>query len=160
MAASRVRELFDKGTDAFNRHDVEGFTGQMADDVRMTAPGVGELQGKAAVSAFYQGWIGAFPDAHVEIDAVQVLEDMAIEEGHFVGTHRATLHTPSGDLPATGRGVRGDYVQVLRFRGDLIASFHLVYDRMDLLEQLGLSPTAEAEQPSRMEGEQPGMQTH
>jgi predicted ester cyclase len=161
MAASRVRELFDKGTDAFNRHDVQGFTAQMAGDVTLMAPGVGgELKGKAAVSAFYQGWLDAFPDAKVEIDAVQVLDDMAIEEGHFVGTHRGTLHTASGDLPATGRKVRGDYMQIVRFRGDQIASFHLVFDRMDLFEQLGLAPTAEAEEPTRMAGEQPGMQTH
>ncbi len=156
MAAAKVRELFEKGPDAFNRHDIDGFTALMARDVRVTAPGADELRGKTAAREFYKSWIDAFPDAHVEIDAVHVLEDVAIEEGHFTGTHRATLRTPSGDLPATGRSVRVEYMQVRRFRGDEIASFHLVFDRVEMLEQLGLAPSAGAEQPRPTPGERPG----
>jgi hypothetical protein len=36
-----------------------------------------------------------------------------------------------------------EYIQVIRFRGEKAASFHLVFDRAELLEQLGVSPTAE-----------------
>jgi uncharacterized protein (TIGR02246 family) len=161
MTASKVRELFEKGTDAFNRHDAEGFAETMAEDVTIRPPGMGELSGKAAVKAFYQSWIDAFPDARVEITAMQALDDLSVEEGVFTGTHRGTLHGPTGDLPPTGRNVRVDYVQIARYRGDKAASFHLVFDRLALMEQLGVGPQAE-EAPSRRPGEAAGepMQTH
>jgi hypothetical protein len=40
----------------------------------------------------------------------------------------------------TGRSVTADYIQVLRFRDGKHASFSLVYDRLQMLEQLGLIP--------------------
>jgi steroid delta-isomerase-like uncharacterized protein len=162
MAASKVREIFEKGTDAFNRHDSEAFAQTMADDVRIQAPAVGELRGKDAVKAFYKSWIDAFPDARVEINAVQILDDLTVEEGEFTGTHRGTLRGPTGDLPPTGRTVRVGYIQVARFRGDKIASFHLVFDRLELMEQLGVAPGASGEAPSRRPSEATGegMHTH
>jgi predicted ester cyclase len=160
MAASKVREQFEKGTDAFNRHDADGFAETMAEDVRTRAPGVGELSGKAAVKAFYKGWIDAFPDARVEITAVQILDDMAVEEGVFTGTHRGTLHGPAGDLPPTGRSVRVEYMQVVRYRGDRAASFHLEFDRLGLMEQLGAASQAGATPPLRPGEAGESLQTH
>ncbi len=143
MASSTVRKIFEKGTDAFNAHDIDAFAEIMADDVSTRAPGNVDLKGKEAVKAFYRSWLDAFPDARVEINALHVVDETAIEEGVFSGTHRATLRSPSGDLPATGRAVRIEYIQVLRIRSDRIASFHLVFDRAELLEQLGLAPSTE-----------------
>jgi ketosteroid isomerase-like protein len=40
----------------------------------------------------------------------------------------------------TGRPVALDYIQVLRFRDGKHASFHLMFDRLLMLEQLGLMP--------------------
>jgi len=149
MAASRIREMFEKGTDAFNRHDIEEMGQLMTDDVRTRAPGVGEVRGKSAVKAFYKSWIDAFPDAKVEIKAVTCTDDQAIEEGVFTGTHRNTLHGPGGDIPPTGRKVRVEYIQVLRYRGDLTSAFNLLFDRLEMLEQLGLAPSQEAAESRR-----------
>jgi predicted ester cyclase len=160
MTASRVHAVSRKGTDAFNRHDADGFAETMTDDVRTRAPGVGELVGKPAVKAFYKSWLDAFPDARVEVMGLHVLDDLAVEEGVFTGTHRGLLHSPAGDLPPTGRKVRVEYMQVARFRGDEVAAFHLVFDRLEMLEQLGVASTAEApmRQPGEAAGE--GLQTH
>lgn len=159
-AASKIRQLFQQGTDAFNRHDAEGFAQRLADDVQAQAPGVGEIRGKQAVKAFYMSWLDAFPDGKVEISSVLCLDDVAVEEGFFVGTHRATLHGPGGDLPATGRHARVRYVQIARYRDDKIASFNLSFDRVEMLEQLGVMPSQEAEEASRQPGEQPGQGAH
>ena len=160
MAASKLREISQAGTDAFNRHDAEGFAKTMTDDVRIQAPGAGELRGKQAVKAFYQSWIDAFPDARVDLSALHVLDDLVVEEGVFSGTHRGVLHGSAGDLPPTGRQVSVGYMQVARFRGDLVASFHLVFDRLELMEQLGVVEAGEAEAPSRRPGEEAGLQPH
>lgn len=142
--AMTIRETFEKGTETFNAHDIDGFTSVLADDVTYHAPGGISGQGKAACAEFFAGWISAFPDAHVEVHALHVAGEVAVEEGTFTGTHNGVLHSPAGDIPPTGRPVTMDYLQVLRFRGGEHVLFNLMYDRLLLLEQLGLIPAPAA----------------
>jgi predicted ester cyclase len=139
--AMTVREAFEKGTDTFNAHDIDGFTSVLADDVTYRAPGISG-QGKAACAEFFAGWFGAFPDAHVEVHALHVTGDVAVEEGTFTGTHNGVLRSPAGDIPPTGRPVTIYYLQVLRFRDGKHVSFNLMFDRLLMLEQLGLIPAS------------------
>ena len=139
--ATTIREAFEKGTDTFNAHDIDGFTSVLADDVSYRAPGGISGQGKTACAQFFAGWFGAFPDAHVEVHALHVAGDVAVEEGTFTGTHNGVLRSPAGDIPPTGRPVTIYYLQVLRFRDGKHVSFNLMFDRLLMLEQLGLTPT-------------------
>jgi steroid delta-isomerase-like uncharacterized protein len=136
-----VREAFDKHTEAFNSHDIDAFADTLADDAVFLAPGGMAGEGKAACVQFFGGWLGAFPDAHVEIHDLYIAGDVAVEEGQFTGTHYGVLHSPAGEVPATGRPVTVDYIGVLRFRDGKPVSFNLMYDQLLLLEQLGLLPT-------------------
>ena len=143
MADATIREVFDRCTQAFNAHDMDSFEETMADDVIVIAPGV-RIEGKAAAVHFYRGWIQAFSDARVTIAKVHILDDVAIEEGVFTGTHDGVLQSPTGDLPPTGRAVTLGYIDVWRFRNARTASFNLMFDRLALLEQLGVAPAAQA----------------
>jgi len=138
--AMTVREAFEKGTDTFNAHDIDGFTSVLADDVVYQAPGGISGQGKAACAQFFAGWWNAFPNAHIDVHAVHIAGDIAVEEGTFTGTHHGTLHSPAGDIAPTGRQVAVDYIHVLRYRDGKHASFNLLFDRLAMLEQLGLLP--------------------
>jgi ketosteroid isomerase-like protein len=142
--AMTVREAFQIGTETFNAHDIDGFTGVLADDVIFHAPGGMSGQGKTACAQFFAGWFSAFPDAHVEVHALHIAGDVAVEEGTFTGTHRGVLHSPAGDIAPTGHPVTVDYVQVLRFRDGKHVLFNLMYDRLLMLEQLGLTPAPAA----------------
>jgi steroid delta-isomerase-like uncharacterized protein len=135
-----VREAFEKHTDAFNAHDIDSFASTLADDVVLRAPGGMAGEGKPACVQFFGGWLDAFPDGHVQIHALHIAGDVATEEGTFTGTHRGVLHSPAGDVPATGRSVTVDYIQVLRFSDGKFLSMNLMYDQLLLLEQLGLIP--------------------
>jgi ketosteroid isomerase-like protein len=135
-----VHEAFVKGTETFNAHDIDGFTSVLADDVVFQAPGGISGEGQTACAGFFAGWFGAFPDAHVEVHALHLAGDVAVEEGTFTGTHQGVLHSPAGDIPPTGQPVAVPYVQVLRFRDGKHASFNLMFDRLLMLEQLGLIP--------------------
>jgi steroid delta-isomerase-like uncharacterized protein len=137
-----TREAFERGTDTFNAHDLDGFADVLADDVVFQAPGGMSGEGKDACAAFFGGWFSAFPDAHVDVHHTHFLDDVAIEEGTFTGTHDGVLHAPTGDVPPTGRKVKIDYIQVLRFRDGKHVSFHLMFDRLLMLEQLGLIPSS------------------
>ena len=100
-----VREVFDKATEAFNAHDLEGFGQMIAEDVVLTAPGGVVSQGRAACVAFSGVYFEAFPDARVDVHRLVVTEDTAVEEGTFSGTHSGVFRTPMGDIPPTGRTV-------------------------------------------------------
>jgi ketosteroid isomerase-like protein len=134
------REAFERGTDAFNAHDVDGFGEVIADGVVFEAPGGMGGQGKPACLEFWGGWLAAFPDGHVEVHDAHLIDDVAVEEGTFSGTHEGVLHTPRGDVPPTGRAVSLPYIHALRFRDGLHVSFKLSFDRLLMLEQLGLVP--------------------
>jgi ketosteroid isomerase-like protein len=138
--AMTVREAFQVGTDTFNAHDIDGFTSVLANDVAYQAPGGMSGQGKAACAEFFAGWWGAFPDAHLEVHAVHISGAVATEVGTFTGTHHGVLHSPAGDIAPTGRRVAVDYVHVLHYRDGKHVSFNLMFDRLKMLEQLGLVP--------------------
>ena len=138
--STTVREAFERGTETFNAHDLDGFAAVLADDVTFEAPGALRGEGKDACVAFFGGWLAAFPDARVDVRASHVVGDVVVEDGTFTGTHDGVLHAPTGDIPPTGRPVRVDYLQVLRFRDGKHLSFNLVFDRLSMLEQLGVVP--------------------
>ena len=135
-----AREAFEKGTATFNAHDLHGFAEVLADNVVFKAPGGMQGEGKAACAAFFGSWFAAFPDARVQVQAVHIVDDVVVEEGTFIGTQNGVLHGPMGDIAPTGRAVQVDYIQVLRFRGGEHVSFHLMFDQLMMLEQLGLVP--------------------
>ena len=137
-----AREAFERGTATFNAHDLDGFAEVLADDVVFKAPGGAHGRGKTACAAFFGSWFAAFPNALVEVEAVHIMGDAAVEEGTFRGTQNGVLQAPTGDIPPTGRSVEVDYIQVLRFRDGKHVSFHLMFERLAMLEQLGLVPTS------------------
>jgi ketosteroid isomerase-like protein len=136
-----AREAFEKGTATFNAHDINGFKEVLAENVVFTVPGGLNGEGKEACAAFFGGWFTAFPDARVDVQAVHIIDDVAVEEGTFFGTQNGVLRGPAGDIPPTGRPVEVDYIQLLRFRDGKQISFNLMFDRLLMLEQLGLVPT-------------------
>jgi predicted ester cyclase len=142
--AMTTREAFEKGTETFNAHDIKGFAEVLADDAVFDAPGGLHGEGNAACVEFYRSWFVAFPDARVEVHNVHILDDVVVEEGTFTGTHNGVLHSPMGDVAPTGRSVRIKYIHVLRFRDGKHVAFNLMFDRLSMLEQLGLLPTPSA----------------
>ena len=136
-----AREAFERGTETFNAHDLDGFAAVVADDAVFQAPGGLRGEGKAACVEFFGSWFRAFSDAHVDVHRAHFTDDVAVEEGDFTGTHDGVLATPTGDVPPTGRHVSVAYIHVLRFREGKHVSFNLSFDRLSMLEQLGLIPS-------------------
>jgi ketosteroid isomerase-like protein len=137
-----IRETFDKSTTAFNAHDMNGLADLIAHDAVFRAPGGMSGAGKQACAEFFERWLTAFPDARANVHDVYVCGDVAVEEGTFTGTHNGILPSSAVDVPPTGSKVSVDYVQTIRFRDGKQAAFDLMYDRLQLLEQLGLSPVS------------------
>jgi ketosteroid isomerase-like protein len=128
----------------WNAHDREGCTALFDEGVVLEAPGGLSLSGRSGWESFYDLWTGAFPDNAVAGPTVRGGGDLAVQEARFTGTHTGTLHAPSGDVPATGRRVDLRYTAVQTVREGRVTSFHLYFDQVDLLTQLGLMPAPAA----------------
>ena len=129
-AAAADRDPVERATERFNAHDLDGFAELLADDVTCCAPGGVQETGKAACVALHRRWLADFPDARVEVRARHTIDDVVVEEGTFRGRHDGVART--------GRSVSLDFVRVVRVRDGKHVSLHLSFDRLLMLEQLGL----------------------
>ena len=136
------RAVAERGLKAFNAHDMEALARDSAPDIEATAPGDIKLKGPQAVKEYNQNFVTAFPDARVEAKNIFTQGNTVIVEGVFTGTHNGTLKTPMGDVPATGRKVRGEYIQILEIDRGLVKRDNLLYDQVQLMTQLGMAPAA------------------
>src|SRR5438874_10551370 len=100
-----AREAFERGTETFNAHDLDGFAEVLADDVVFEAPGGLNGHGKAACIEFYGSWFGAFSDAHVDVHGLHIVGDVAVEEGTFTEHPQRRAQKPDGRSP-TDRSLR------------------------------------------------------
>jgi predicted ester cyclase len=137
---TEAKAVVERGLKAFNAHDMEALARDSAPDIEATAPGDIKLKGPQAVKEYNQNFVTAFPDARVEAKNIFTQSNHVIVEGVFTGTHNGTLKTPTGDIPATGRKVKGEFIQVFEVDRGLVKRDNLIYDQVQLMTQLGLSP--------------------
>ena len=122
------KELVQRGADAWNARDFEGFIGTYTEDCEVTAPGF-TGKGQQGLHEFWTAWNGAFPDNQVMINLL---------ESTFRGTHTGPLIAPDGrEIPPTDRAVTVRFAAMNTVHGELIASNRFYFDQLDLLTQLG-----------------------
>jgi predicted ester cyclase len=144
-----AKAVIERGLKAFNAHDLEAVARDAAPDIESTAPGDIKLKGPQAVKEFNQNWINAFPDARIEAKSIFAQGNHVIVEGVFTGTNNGTLKTPMGDLPATGRKAKGEFVQIFEVDRGLVKKSSLIYDQVQLMTQLGMAPAPPQRQPAK-----------
>jgi predicted ester cyclase len=135
--------LADRFNEAFNRHDANALDELAHAEIVSVTP-TGEVRGREAGRAYNQAWFDAFPDARIRTTKRIVSGNVVVEEGTFEGNNTGTFKTPMGDIPATGRHLKGNYCGVSEYEGDLVKSTRLYYDQVDVLTQLGLMPAPAA----------------
>jgi ketosteroid isomerase-like protein len=84
-----------------------------------------------------------------DIHAANIWEagDAVISEGTYSGTHSATLRSPNGDIPATGRHMDLHYADIMRVRDGQVFYHAVYFDSAEMMAQLGLIPDATAATP-------------
>jgi predicted ester cyclase len=89
---------------ALNAKDEDKMVGYFSPQAEKQIPG-GTLSGSDQIAAFVSAFWAAFPD--IELALVEVVEQgsKVSVRGAMVGTHAGTLHTPAGDIPATGQRI-------------------------------------------------------
>ena len=133
-------EVVERGGELFNAHDAEGLIAIYTSNAEFRGPGGMAITGREGIKAFMQGWFQGFPDCKTTASNRYVDGSIVVEEGVFTGTHTGVFPTPMGDVPPTGRSVSGAYVDIFEIRDGQCVSDRLIFDRMELMEQLGLVP--------------------
>ena len=128
-----IRRLYD----LINAGDIAGFGRQLADDFveRNEIPGIPPT--KAGVVQYFQLLIGAFPDFRMHVEDVIAGGDKAVARLRVTGTHKGEFM----GIPATGKSVAVDLIDITRFGDDGLAREHWgVVDQLALMQQLGVIP--------------------
>ena len=82
------------------------------------------------------GFLNAFPDSHVTIDDMVAEGDRVVTKKTFTGTHTGDF----AGIPATGKTVTLQYVDIMRVREGRIVEHWLSMDQLSFMQQLGVIP--------------------
>jgi predicted ester cyclase len=124
---------------AFNAQDPDEIHKLLSPEVEWAVPG-DLLEGPEQVAAFHAVLWEAFPDLTLTVILLVEEGSSVLMQGRSEGTHLGTFHTPGGDIPATGRRVDLTYSEYFEVEAGQIVAVRLIFDRLELLEQLGVAP--------------------
>jgi steroid delta-isomerase-like uncharacterized protein len=117
--------------------DVDAFGDLLADDFVEHEELPGLEPGKDGVKTFFRMYIAAFPDLRMDPEDVLESGDKVVARVRATGTHRGEFI----GVPATGKAIDVQLIDIIRFGGDGLAREHWgVFDTMTMMRQLGALP--------------------
>jgi quinol monooxygenase YgiN/limonene-1,2-epoxide hydrolase len=137
-----TRSLIERVTQLWNAGDREGWLAcQDLPRLEFEAPGGVRLTGRDGAEMLWSTWHDAFPNNRLDMVAIHADDRGGVLEGRFTGTHAGTLRTAAGEIAATGREADGRFCGVYEFDEGKITGFHLYFDQVEMLSQLGITAT-------------------
>ena len=95
------------------------------------------MNGPGAALEFIAGVVNAFPDLHLRVEQLIVQDDLVAVRLFLRGSHRGAFL----GVPATGREVAFESMEVYRLASDKIAEQWVVMNALGLFQQLGAIPS-------------------
>lgn len=123
--------------DLLSAGDVDGFGALLADDFveHEEAPGLAPT--KDGVLEFFRMYREAFPDLRMDPEDLFASDDKAVARVRATGTHQGEFM----GMPATGKSVDVQLIDIIRFGDDGLAREHWgVMDSLAMMQQLGVVP--------------------
>jgi steroid delta-isomerase-like uncharacterized protein len=131
--AATMRRLFE----LISAGDIDGFGEHVAEDFVEHEKMPGLEPSKEGVKQMFRMYRAAFPDLRMEAEDVLVDGDKAVARVRATGTHQGEFM----GLPATGKSVDVQLIDIIRFDGDGLAREHWgVFDALGMMQQLGAIP--------------------
>ena len=138
MEAAAVANEF---IEAFNEADWERFSATCSADVVYEEKGSNRtVKGREGVLEAAKGWRTAFPDIRGKIFQSTAEGTTAALEITWIATHNGPLELPTGTLPATGKRVEFDGVQIFIVEGGKVTHMRHYLDLLTMLSQVGAMP--------------------
>ena len=128
-----IRRLYD----LISAGDIDGFGEHVADEFVEHEETPGFERSKEGVKQMFRMYRAAFPDLRMEAEDVLVSGDKAVVRGRVTGTHQGEFI----GMPATGRSVDVQLIDIIRFDEDGLAREHWgILDALGMMQQLGAIP--------------------
>jgi len=126
----RMYELLSAG-------DVDGFGDLVADDFVEHEEILGLEPTKEGVKQLFRMYTAAFPDLRMHAEDILVSGDKVVARVRGTGTHQGEFM----GMPATGKSVDVQLIDIIRFGDDGLAHEHWgVFDALAMMQQLGAIP--------------------
>jgi steroid delta-isomerase-like uncharacterized protein len=122
----------------FNRHQVERAGEFYAPDYLDHAAGPGQAPGLDGAKQKWTAYIAGVPDMRATVQDLVAEADKVAAVWTVEGTHQGDLL----GVPATGKHFRFVGISIYRLDGGKIAEQLEQWDKLDLLQQLGVLPAA------------------
>jgi len=131
--------------ETWNQRNWEKFTTFLSSQTELLTVATGEnLAGHEGWRQVWDLWNTGFPGHRLTITNMMANEEGAAVEAVFDGTHTGPFGTPAGDIPATGKSVHIPFVGYTLLDNGKVTSYHLYFDSMTILTQLGVMPSPTA----------------
>jgi steroid delta-isomerase-like uncharacterized protein len=130
--------------EALNAMDLDAAVAMISPSADIRTP-MGAFTGGTAYGEWISRLFRALPDMCHEIRGIAVEEGQTLAfEWYTTGTFTGPLAMPGGDVPPTGKTIDVTGADFWRFEGGLIVAYHLYFDHLELLRQLGPAPASQA----------------
>jgi steroid delta-isomerase-like uncharacterized protein len=117
--------------------DIDGFGELVAEDFIEHELTPGFEPTKEGVKQLFRMYTAAFPDLRMEAEDVLVSGDKVVARVRGTGTHQGEFL----GMPATGKSVDVQLIDIIRFGDDGLAHEHWgVFDALAMMQQLGAIP--------------------
>ena len=141
MDKEELERLDDAGMSAWDTHDADAWVAIFADDFVVRDWTVPEpIRDKDGLRAYFNTWLGAFPDMHVKQIARVIGEDAVAAELEFSGTNTGAMNMGGMEMPPTGRSIVGRGSYIAHVRDGKVVEFSSHPDAAGVMMQLGLMP--------------------
>ena len=135
--AATIRRMYD----LLSAGDIDGFGDLIADDFVEHEETPGLEPTKEGVKQFFHMYRAAFPDLRMEPQDVVASGDKVVARARATGTNQGEFM----GMPATGKSVDVQLIDIIRFGDDGLAREHWgVFDALAMMQQLGAVPAPAA----------------
>lgn len=132
-----IRRMYD----LLSAGDIDGFGDLIADDFVEHEETPGLEPTKEGVKQFFHMYRAAFPDLRMEPQDVLASGDKVVARARATGTNQGEFM----GMPATGKSVDVQLIDIIRFGDDGLAREHWgVFDALGMMQQLGAVPAPPA----------------
>jgi steroid delta-isomerase-like uncharacterized protein len=131
--AATARRLYD----LINAGDVDAFGDLLSDDFVEHEELPGLAPTRDGVKTFFRMQIAGFPDLRMDVQDVVAEGDKVVARVRYTGTQNGEFQ----GMPATGKGVDVQLIDIFRFSDDGHVDEHWgVLDLLTMMQQLGVVP--------------------
>jgi len=136
MSVAEQGSVIQRWIAAWNAKDLDAAVELLAEEYVRHDANLPEVVGPGAQRDFLAGLFMAFPDLNFQPERLIAQENLVVVHFTVQGTHRGEFM----GMPATGREIMIQGVDIFRLLGDKIAEQWVVMDVLGLMQQLGAVP--------------------